>query len=566
MKVGNRTCLTSAVWTCAVLLACATYVLAPQPAFAQTPGEPVIYLDQGWSQAERQWYYQFSQGSAVLSYDIFLNLEVADGQELFRSDANSERWGLIPNPANPGDNPDGLPIGLSKTVISSPRFKGDGTGEFIGLTCAACHNAQLNYQGKRIRIDGGVGNMLDYMGYVQALDDAMQATLKDPAKYDRLATRLKATAPDAKARLRKRFESEAATVHQYRTRYIVTPNAWGPSRMDAVAMIVNRLAATLTGIPENLSTGLAPSKQPFLWNATQGLWTQWRASEQNPIFRNFGETSGVFLPIDLHSTTPAEGLFESSTQIANLQAVENLLDRLAPPKWPEEVFGKIDRDKAQAGKALFVELCASCHNVWPYRWTEPNKYGKQWVIVGLTPQSYVGTDPGQFEDLRPYAITGQLAPYLPGSLKDKESVPTGELLFALISKVYESALAKHKYSEADYLNLIGYRELPIPRLPENVYKAAPRDGVWATPPFMHNGSVPNLYEMLLPANERTKKFYVGREFDPVKVGLDTSGKSGKQRWTLVEYLKSIPEEAGRVAPFGGPAAAQAAKPGWTAPR
>ena len=239
-----------------------------------------------------------------------MNLEVAGGQELFRSDANSERWGLIPNPANPDNNPDGLPIGLSKTVISSPRFKGDGTGEFIGLTCAACHNAQLNYQGKRIRIDGGVGNMFDYMGYVQALDDAMQATLKDPAKYDRLAGRLKATAPDAKARLRKRFESEAATVHQYRTRYLLTPNAWGPSRMDAVAMIVNRLTATLTGIPENLSTGLAPSKQPFLWNAPQGLWTQWRASEQNPIFRNFGETSGVFLPIDLHSTTPAEGLFE----------------------------------------------------------------------------------------------------------------------------------------------------------------------------------------------------------------------------------------------------------------
>ena len=40
---------------------------------------------------------------------------------------------------------------------------------------------------------------------------------------------------------------------------------------------------------------------------------------------------------------------------------------------------------------------------------------------------------------------------------------------------------------------------------------------------MHNGSVPNLYEMLIPAKERTKKFYIGREFDPVKVGLDTSG-------------------------------------------
>ena len=73
-------------------------------------------------------------------------------------------------------------------------------------------------------------------------------------------------------------------------------------------------------------------------------------------------------------------------------------------------------------------------------------------------------------------------------------------------------------------DLHGYREFPLPPAPDRVYKAAPRDGVWATPPFLHNGSVPNLYEMLIPANERTKKFYVGREFDPVKVGVDTSGK------------------------------------------
>ena len=105
--------------------------------------------------------------------------------------------------------------------------------------------------------------------------------------------------------------------------------------------------------------------------------------------------------------------------------------------------------------------------------------------------------------------------------------------------------------------------------------------------------MPNLYELLLPAKERTKKFYVGREFDPVKVGLDTSGKSGaflfdtslpgnsnaghsfedgprgngvigpllteEQRWAIVEYLKSIPEQAGRVTPFGGPLNAPASK-------
>jgi hypothetical protein len=55
-----------------------------------------------------------------------------------------------------------------------------------------------------------------------------------------------------------------------------------------------------------------------------------------------------------------------------------------------------------------------------------------------------------------------------------------------------------------------------------VYKARPLDGIWATAPYLHNGSVPNLYEMLLPADKRSKVFHVGSlEFDPMKVGFRT---------------------------------------------
>ena len=59
------------------------------------------------------------------------------------------------------------------------------------------------------------------------------------------------------------------------------------------------------------------------------------------------------------------------------------------------------------------------------------------------------------------------------------------------------------------------------------YKARPHEGVWATPPFLHNGSVPNLYQLLSPVSERSKRFFVGRrEFDPVKVGLVTEPIAG----------------------------------------
>jgi hypothetical protein len=123
--------------------------------------------------------------------------------------------------------------------------------------------------------------------------------------------------------------------------------------------------------------------------------------------------------------------------------------------------------------------------------------------------------------------------------------------------------------------LDGFGQLDTPRV-EAWYRARPLEGIWATAPFLHNGSVPNLYELLLPANQRSKTYYVkGRTFDPVKVGLVTdpadpaaflfdttntgnsnaghefragyrgqasSGVIGpeltdEQRWSIIEYLK-----------------------------
>jgi hypothetical protein len=169
----------------AVLLSCAGSVSLPAPTAAQTSSDQsVIYLNQAWSQDDRDWYYHFSQGSVVLSYDIFLNLEVADGREPFRSDANSERYGLITQPAGSPYNPDGLPIGISKTTVATP-IAGWPAGDYAGPTCALCHETQLNYKGKRIRIDGAPANMFDMQAYIRALNAALRATLTDAAKFDR---------------------------------------------------------------------------------------------------------------------------------------------------------------------------------------------------------------------------------------------------------------------------------------------------------------------------------------------------------------------------------------------
>jgi hypothetical protein len=565
-------------------------------AAAQPPTDQPIYLDQGWSKADRDTYYWISQGTVMMSFDIYQNLELANSQELFRSDANIERQGLIPSPPDPDVNPDGLPVGIAKDTNAEGPWK----GVYVGINCAACHDTELHYQGKRIRIDGNGNMRLDMQALYHSADDGMQATLHDSAKFDRLAAKIGASSSDAKSELRKRFEGEADRIHYYANKIMAPPHDWGPGRMDCINLILNRVLSIAPDIPQNWFPPLAPTKPPFLWNAPQGSWTQWSAIQQDPINRNYGETQGVYLPMDLTSKTPQEGLFDSNARLLNLEKIEDLESRLAPPKWPEDVFGKIDRSKAAKGKELFAQHCAGCHNSYPYTWTEPNKYGKRFIEVGIVPQSYVGTDPMQFEDFQPYVLTSQLAPYLPEPFKGRPTAPTPAVKGTVSYALLETAEKKLNLTPEQTVKLHGYREFPLPHPQPRSYKAGPRDGVWAEGPYLHNGSVPNLYEMLLPAKERTKKFYVGQDFDPVKVGIDTSGNSGKflldttlegnsnaghsfengplgngvigplltddQRWALVEYLKSIPEEAGRVTPFGGPPDAKSGHVTWEGPK
>jgi hypothetical protein len=61
-----------------------------------------------------------------------------------------------------------------------------------------------------------------------------------------------------------------------------------------------------------------------------------------------------------------------------------------------------------------------------------------------------------------------------------------------------------------------------PDAPKGAYEARVLHGIWATAPYLHNGSVPNLWELLTPPNQRKSSFMVGsRLFDPKNVGYAT---------------------------------------------
>ena len=101
--------------------------------------------------------------------------------------------------------------------------------------------------------------------------------------------------------------------------------------------------------------------------------------------------------------------------------------------------------------------------------------------------------------------------------------------------------------------------------PYGPYAARPLYGIWAAAPYLHNGSVPTLYHMLLPPEHRPKTFALGaREYDPVRLGfvvatactqedcvVDTTRKGDgngghlfgtdlaeSDRMALLEYLKT----------------------------
>ena len=76
-----------------------------------------------------------------------------------------------------------------------------------------------------------------------------------------------------------------------------------------------------------------------------------------------------------------------------------------------------------------------------------------------------------------------------------------------------------------------------------VYKARPLNGIFATAPYLHNGTVPTLFDLLSPPAQRPTEFYVGQVFyDRDKLGL------GAPRPGLSNGLLRITDENGALLP------------------
>ncbi len=167
----------------------------------------------------------------------------------------------------------------------------------------------------------------------------------------------------------------------------------------------------------------------------------------------------------------------------DFRAIEAWIESLEPPRWT----GDVDRAAAVKGEAVFVDHCASCHGT----------YGP----AGVYPDRIVAIDDVGTDRLRFDALTA------------KERGDLNDSWFG------------HFGADAEGMR---DRESPIG------YAAPPLDGVWASAPYFHNGSVPTLWHVLHPSERPVVWRRSATGYDDIRVGLE------------VEELAELP--AGRLLP------------------
>jgi mono/diheme cytochrome c family protein len=178
----------------------------------------------------------------------------------------------------------------------------------------------------------------------------------------------------------------------------------------------------------------------------------------------------------MHPLNGPEAFTKAEPAFRDIQA---FLLGLEPPKYP---FA-INKDNAAKGEAVFKETCARCHGTYGEKWTYPNK---------VIPLDEIGTDP---------------------------------VRHAAVSAKYGRA-----YSESWF----GKDGKPL-RATDG-YQAPPLDGIWATAPYLHNGSVPTLYGVL---NSKSRPKVFTRSYHTSEADYNKEHVG----WKVTELSEPLPARA-----------------------
>lgn len=234
---------------------------------------------------------------------------------------------------------------------------------------------------------------------------------------------------------------------------------WGPGRVDTFnpyKVMQFHIPVALLTPQEKIGTADFPSI--FNQGPREGMNLHWDGNNDSLAERNLSAALGA-------------GVTEQSVDHPGIERVANWLLDLHPPPSPNHP----DAARVAAGRTLYMAQCAACHG-----YQDSAGYVFQGAYLGrVEPNSKLGTDPARLDSYTEQFRDMQLD------------------LFA----------SEPAYHFTHFKKTDGYANLPL-------------DGLWLRAPYLHNGSVPTLADLLLAPADRPKAFVRGLDIiDPEKGGF-----------------------------------------------
>ena len=401
-----------------------------------------------------------------------------------------------------------LPVGVSKR-----RYRGI---DLVSVNCAICHvgsyRASLADRPKYVL--AMPSNTVDLEAYYQFLFNAAKSE-----KFTAGRVLGQAEQMGIKEDFLNRMLLRVYVVNLTRTSlldfesrllYMLNNPKFGPGRIDTFGPAKALLNfATDKRMPDAERIGTTDLPSVWYQRKREGLRLHWDGNNTSVQERNRSAAFGT-------------GAYPPTLDRPNMRRVEEFLLDAAPDAYPYP----IDQGRAARGKQIYAQMCAYCHG------PDGRNFGPgQGALGEVTPIDRIGTDRHRLDSYTLALAVGQSQLY--AGTKDPSE----------------------RFSHFRKTN--GYANLPL-------------DGLWLRAPYLHNGSVPTLRDLLERSANRPKTFYRGGDlFDATKVGFvstaqiagrpmflfDTSvpgngnqGHEGKEYGTalppsdkdaLLEYLKTF---------------------------
>jgi hypothetical protein len=500
------------------------------------------------------WFLNAGNGFAGVPYLLQMALPDFAPEIWGPADEHFARFGLFMDPEHLGRP---LPRGLGITstagrpAASSPSPLGEidfaqpGL-DVVTLSCGSCHTGQVRAGSTVLTFDGAPNTQFDVRKWREAYDHTVERYLTDEAHIAAAAKRIEAIIdskpqgtlyppayfkppsfanfdPSVEAKQRAVFKAQlvpiltgfatgtrarglGVTLEQH-TSYgnWNAPGLGGFSsgQQDGSGdLIVQLLAASEATAPGfSPATFLAtrfsalppfatPTDIPSVWNQQARDLAQWDGTVRMAFWRN------------LAAQLPIVGV-PDQIDLVNTGLVANFLHGLPPAPYP---FG-IDMARAARGEQLFADNCAACHR--PHNDTVYNERD-------------IGTDMNRAQVLNGPALKLFLAGFT-ASCHDKDfqyTEPSGKTVLPC---------------QMQGADIIADRTTPD----SQGYVTSVLDGVWARAPYLHNGSVPTMRQLLIPAERATTFLRGAVTYDEAAMGYSydvaQTGRLSDNAPTLMLY-------------------------------